>query len=111
MIMISVGSRITELRKKMNLTQEDFAKKIGISRSALSHYEKDRREPDYETIRNISNVCDVTTDYLLGKTDNPNKSSTSETNRAFNNFDDITDQEKDYLEEQLRIFRKLRDNK
>ena len=62
---MSVGYRITKLRKSKNLTQENFAKQVGISRAALSHYEKNRREPDYETLIKIADYCDVTTDYLI----------------------------------------------
>lgn len=70
MIVVSnVGDRIASLRRRMNLTQEGFSEKVGISRAALSHYEKNRREPDYETINRMADFFEVTTDYLLGRSD------------------------------------------
>ena len=63
---MTIGSRISDLRKKMNLTQDGLANKIGISRAALSHYEKDRRDPDYETLVMLADFFEVSTDYLLG---------------------------------------------
>lgn len=54
-----IGGKIAELRKEL-------AKKIGVSRSALSLYEIDRREPDLETVKKIASLFGVTTDYLLG---------------------------------------------
>lgn len=65
------GDRISYLREKANLTQDQLAKKIGITRAALSHYEKNRREPDFETIEKIARFFDVSLDYLLGRTDDP----------------------------------------
>lgn len=61
-----IGKRINELRKELELSQEELAKKIGVSRSALSLYEIDRREPDLETVKKIASLFGVTTDYLLG---------------------------------------------
>lgn len=60
------GERIAEQRKKLGLNQEELAGKIGVSRSALSLYEIDRREPDLETVKKIASLFGVTTDYLLG---------------------------------------------
>ncbi|MEC0228045.1 MULTISPECIES: helix-turn-helix domain-containing protein [Paenibacillus] len=65
------GDRIAQLREKRGLTQEELSTKIGISRAALSHYETNRREPDYETINKIATFFHVTIDYLLGRTDQP----------------------------------------
>jgi transcriptional regulator with XRE-family HTH domain len=59
------------MREKRGLTQEDLSNKLGISRASLSHYETNRRQPDYETLRNIANLFDISTDYLLGRTDDP----------------------------------------
>lgn len=64
------GERIAFLREQQRMTQADFAAALGISRAALSHYETNRREPDYETMTKIADHFRVTTDYLLGRTDN-----------------------------------------
>jgi transcriptional regulator with XRE-family HTH domain len=67
------GERIAQLREKHGLTQEDLAGKIGISRASLSHYETSRREPDYDTITKIATLFRVSTDYLLGRTNDSDK--------------------------------------
>jgi len=69
--MVNCGDRIASLREKWGLTQEELSSKLGISRAALSHYETNRREPDYETLRNIANFFDISLDYLLGRTNDP----------------------------------------
>lgn len=49
------GDRIAILREKSALTQEELANKLGISRASLSHYENNRREPDFNTTLKIAN--------------------------------------------------------
>lgn len=66
--------RLIELRKQQNLTQQDMARILGISRQAYSNYELGNREADYTTLKKLSNYFNVTVDYLLGETDIPEKS-------------------------------------
>lgn len=58
--------RLGLLRKTQGLSQQQLAWKLGISASAIGMYEQGRREPSYETLREIAAYFDVTTDYLLG---------------------------------------------
>lgn len=60
------GKRIVELRKKQGLTQAELARTIGISRSALSLYEIEKREPDIETLGKLSTLFNVPVGYILG---------------------------------------------
>ncbi|MBM7030562.1 helix-turn-helix domain-containing protein [Bacillus velezensis] len=60
-----LGKRITSLRKKANLTQEQMATKLNITRSALSQYELGTRNPDYDLLIKIADFFDVSIDYLL----------------------------------------------
>jgi len=69
--MIKCGDRIAYLREQKGYTQEELASRLGISRSALSHYEKNRREPDLKTLNDIADFFQVTVDYLFGRTPRP----------------------------------------
>lgn len=60
------GDILRRLRERENITREEFAKKIGITYAALSKYETNLRQPDYEILTKIASFFDVTTDYLLG---------------------------------------------
>jgi transcriptional regulator with XRE-family HTH domain len=73
--MMTCGDKIAALRDKRGLTQEDLASKIGISRASLSHYEKNRREPDYTTLTKLADFFHVSVDYLLGRTEDPVKTT------------------------------------
>ncbi len=62
-------NRLVSLRKQLGLTQEEFAKKIGYTRTAVSAWEIGRNEPSNADTIKIANFFGVTTDYLLGKSD------------------------------------------
>ena len=81
------GNRIAELRRKRNLTQEELANQLKISRAALSHYEQNRREPDFGTLNSIANYFKVTIDYILGRTDDPTAQLDKETLNFMKNLE------------------------
>ncbi|MCL7871014.1 helix-turn-helix domain-containing protein [Bacillus altitudinis] len=60
-----LGDRLRSLREKHNLTQEQIAKIIGISRGTYAHYEINKRRPDYETLIKITDIFNVSLDFLL----------------------------------------------
>ncbi len=60
------GKRIVELRKRQGLTQAELARAMGISRSALSLYEIEKREPDIDTLSKLASLFNVPVGYILG---------------------------------------------
>lgn len=63
---MSFAERLVLLREQKGLTQAELAKKLSISRSALSLWEISKREPDYKTLEKIASLFGVSVDYLLG---------------------------------------------
>ncbi|RJS60153.1 helix-turn-helix transcriptional regulator [Bacillus sp. PK3_68] len=63
--------RLIKLRKENKKTQQQIADFLGITRPAYTAYERGTRQPDYETLRKIADYYMVSTDYLLGRSDNP----------------------------------------
>lgn len=59
--------RLKELRKTKDITQEELAKQLQLSPSAIGMYETGRREPDFETLQRIADYFHVSTDYILGR--------------------------------------------
>lgn len=55
-----------------NLSQTDFAKKIGIKQSQVSEWLKGKCKPGYDILKNISLSFNVSADYLLGIQDSIN---------------------------------------
>lgn len=64
-------NRIKELRTNKNMTQSELGKIVNVQKSAISKYEKNRAEPSMDILRKLANYFNVTTDYLLGRTDDP----------------------------------------
>ena len=65
---MSFGERLRELRISENLTQEQLAKKVKLSKANISKYEADLVEPNIDTLKLLSIIFNVSTDYLLEKT-------------------------------------------
>lgn len=64
-----IGQRIKELRGSQSLTQREFAQLFNVNNSTLAMWETNKNEPDIETIKRLAQFFDVSTDYLLGLTD------------------------------------------
>lgn len=64
-------NRIREARKAKGLTMKVLGQKIGVAESTVSMYENGKREPDHATLIKIANTLEVSVDYLLCQTDEP----------------------------------------
>ncbi|WP_426351157.1 helix-turn-helix domain-containing protein [Alloiococcus sp. CFN-8] len=62
---MTLGEKLSELRQKSGLSQDRVAEILGVSRQAVSKWERDEAKPDLDNIVNLSNIYNVTTDYLL----------------------------------------------
>ncbi|MCL2860783.1 MAG: helix-turn-helix domain-containing protein [Firmicutes bacterium] len=63
------SKRIKELRENDGLSLRDLAEDISINHSTIANWERGFREPPFDTLIKIADYFDVTTDYLLGRTD------------------------------------------
>jgi len=62
---MNIGNEIKTRRKELNLTQEELAKKLNVSRTAVSNWEQQRNYPDIELLVTISDKLDISLDKLL----------------------------------------------
>ena len=63
------GKRLKELLEEQELSQDDFAKKIGYSQRGVSRWITLQSEPTEDAIRKTAKFFDVTADYLIGLED------------------------------------------
>lgn len=75
---MTLAEKIKLLRKKQKITQEQLAIGIGVERSSIGKYETGT-QPSTEIISRLADFFDVSVDYLLGRTDIPDKSVIKET--------------------------------
>ena len=64
-------NRIAELRKAQNMSQKQFSRLLNVAQNTISQWETEQRDIDSSTLLKISEYFGVTTDYLLGRTDDP----------------------------------------
>lgn len=78
-----IGKRIKLLRTEKEVTQKELADFLSLTPKMISFYEKGERFPPHDIISKLSDYFNVTTDYLLCKTDKRNT------------LDETEDEEKD----------------
>ena len=67
--MNKLGTRIKELRIENRKTQEQIAKDLGTTKATIGRYELGTREPKTDILNALADYFNVTTDYLLGRTE------------------------------------------
>jgi len=67
---VLIPDRIKEERLKNGLTQQELANILNLTKTSICCYEKGKRTPNIDTLEDIANAFNVTTDYLLGRDTN-----------------------------------------
>lgn len=60
------GLRLRALRNEKKLIQDELGKLLNVSGKTIGTWERDSRQPNIEAINKLASIFDVTTDYLLG---------------------------------------------
>lgn len=68
-----MGKRIRECRTKLGISQEALAIKLGMKRTNITNYEAGRVIPPGNILLDMADSFNVSTDYLLGVSDNPER--------------------------------------
>lgn len=64
--------KFKKLRKQKKITQRKMAMDLNMSQNTISRYENGEREPSFAELIKIADYFDVSIDYILDRTDNPN---------------------------------------
>ena len=64
---IETANKLVELRKKHGLSQEELADKLGVSRQAVSKWERSEASPDTDNLIELAKLYDISLDELLLK--------------------------------------------
>ena len=97
--------RLKKLRSSTPYTQAQLADTLGVARTTYAMYEQGKREPDHETLNKIADHFNVSTDYLLGRTDIPERTNEPTLNgwlRSEN--EDLSEAERKELEKDIRDY-------
>ena len=64
---MTFGDQLSKARKEKDLTQEELAEKLNLSRQTILRWEKNQVFPDISNLKAVAQVLDVSFDYLLGE--------------------------------------------
>jgi len=88
--MSNYGKKISELRKKNNLTQADLGAKLNVSAQAVSKWENGLSEPDIQSLKNLCIIFNISLDELLDVETQPAKPTESESIEKTSNVNTTT---------------------
>ena len=63
---MTFGNRLKQARENKGYNQKQFAERLGVTPTRLNYWEKDKREPDVAIIKQIAQILDVSSDWLIG---------------------------------------------
>lgn len=96
--------RLRALRQEQNISMKQLGDIVGVAESTISLYETEKRKVDTEMLIKFANYFNVSTDYLLGVSDERNSSLDSDnigyddfTYAMHNESRDLTDEDKEML--------------
>ncbi|MGG1613486.1 helix-turn-helix domain-containing protein [Paenibacillus phoenicis] len=72
--MASYNERLRKLRASKKLSQQELSDRLGLNRATYARYETGDTQPDIDTLKKLADFFDVSTDYLLGRSDKPRSS-------------------------------------
>ena len=107
-IVLNLGDKIKKLRKENNLSQEQLAEKLHVSRQAISKWESNKVYPDIENLILLRDIFDVTLDDLIIKENSVeskcvNKSLDSSEDVKWHNIKLNSEKEDDDEEDDLEV--------
>lgn len=115
------GERLKTLRLRDGLTQNEIAKKLNISQQSYARWENGKVTPSLDKLTQIAITFGVSTDFLLGKSENKNSDDSLDNIELLfrMNSKGLTDEEKevfkkeliDFMAKRKKIFHKLKQNK
>ncbi|MDZ5608620.1 helix-turn-helix transcriptional regulator [Bacillus pseudomycoides] len=69
---MDIGARLKFLRNRYGWTMQEVADRIGKNDSTYSGYETNKRKPNAEVLCQLADTFNTTTDFILGRTEDPN---------------------------------------
>lgn len=105
---IKIGKRVTELRVSLGFSQAKLASDAGITPAAISQIESGHRTPSTPILRNLSKVLRVSTDYLLGDSEQSEVKDIVEdesVQKFFRSFKNLSEGDKNTIEKQIAFLK------
>lgn len=107
---MSIGNRTRDLRKAKGWNQSELAEKLGMTSGGLSNLEKDKSKASQEIIIKLSEIFEVSTDFLLTGKESTNEISPEEREiiEILRKDDALTSAIKEAAELKKKVIRRIR---
>lgn len=102
--MDSIAKRITRARLDLGINQKELAKKAEVTEASLSRYENGVREPKSAVLTRLADALEVSTDYLLGLTDEKNYDNCDISNKSEKDIKNILENAEEMLKQDGLMF-------
>lgn len=106
------AKRLKHARETLRgLTQTQLAEKCGLPSTSISHFENPEgsRKPSFDNLRRLAKALDVTTDYLLGRSDDPVGATVND--QLYRNMQLLTDEDRQFAEAMIQNLVQRNQNK
>ncbi len=109
-----IMNKIKLLRNEFNMSQEELASKLNLSKGIISLYENGDRKPSLEVLFKLSEIFDCSIDYLVGKSDIKKPEgikNTKITNNSGLDTNGLDENDFQDLQRHIDYIKKLKENK
>jgi transcriptional regulator with XRE-family HTH domain len=96
--------RLRAARELRELNQAELARRAGLQASAVSHFETGARKPSFDNLKKLADALDVTTDYLLGRVDDPGGLAGAD--RIHRHLGQLKDSDRHFAEDMIEMLAK-----
>lgn len=96
--------RLRAARELRELNQGELARRAGLQASAVSHFETGARKPSFDNLKKLADALNVTTDYLLGRVDDPD--SSADADRIHRHLGQLKDSDRLFAEDMIEALAK-----
>lgn len=96
--------RLRTARELRKLKQSEVAERAKLPPSSIAHFEAGARKPSFDTLRRLANALEVTTDYLLGRVDDPGLAEAGDP--LYRDMGKLTDRDREIAKEFLEMLAK-----
>jgi transcriptional regulator with XRE-family HTH domain len=93
--------RLRAARELRGMSQGDLAEKAKMPPSSIAHFESGSRKPSFDTLRRLATALGVTTDYLLGRVDEPSFAEAGDP--LYRDVGKLTAKDRDLAKEFLKL--------
>jgi transcriptional regulator with XRE-family HTH domain len=92
------AQRLKQARENLKWTQSQLGAQAGLPTSSIAQFETNARKPSFAVLRRLASAMKITTDYLLGRVDEP-KTVLDSNDALFRHLDKISGDDRKLLED------------